>query len=65
MHVHVNGEGRKVKACFLAELLAELGFEGNWLATAVNNDVVTADERANRRIYENDRIEVLSPMQGG
>lgn len=65
MHVQVNGEDREIKARFLAELLAELGFEGDWLAIAVNNDVVTADERASRRICENDRIEVLSPMQGG
>ncbi|RCL03152.1 MAG: sulfur carrier protein [Candidatus Tokpelaia sp. JSC189] len=65
MHIHVNGKERETKACFLAGILVEFGFEGDWLATAVNNEVVAANERADYRIYESDWIEIVSPMQGG
>jgi len=65
MYLHVNGDGIEVKARFLAELLDELGYEGDWLATAVNNELVTAAQRPTHRICENDRVEILSPMQGG
>ncbi|RCL02938.1 MAG: sulfur carrier protein [Candidatus Tokpelaia sp. JSC161] len=65
MRVHVNGEEVDVRASFLSDLLNELGFQGDWFATAVNNEFVARDEHASKRIEENDRIEVLSPMQGG
>ncbi|MDD9333585.1 MAG: sulfur carrier protein ThiS, partial [Bartonella sp.] len=42
-----------------------LGYEGNWLATAVNSEVVSLDERSQFVLHEGDRIEILSPMQGG
>lgn len=65
MQVFVNGNKVETKAQFLSELLTEQGFEGDWLATAQNSELVSADERALCVITENDRIEVLSPMQGG
>ncbi|RUW18483.1 sulfur carrier protein ThiS, partial [Mesorhizobium sp. M1E.F.Ca.ET.041.01.1.1] len=40
-------------------------YEGGWLATALNGDVVPAAGRAEFRLSEGDRIEILSPMQGG
>ncbi|RCL01210.1 MAG: sulfur carrier protein [Candidatus Tokpelaia sp. JSC085] len=65
MHIRVNGEEFDVKAHFLDDLIEELGYAGDWLATAVNNELVANNERSNHRIYEHDRIEILSPMQGG
>lgn len=65
MQVFVNGNKVKTKARFLSELLTEQGFEGDWLATAQNCELVSADDRASCVITENDRIEILSPMQGG
>jgi sulfur carrier protein len=49
----------------LAALLSELEYEGGWLATALNGEFVHAEERAACWLAEGDRIEILSPMQGG
>lgn len=65
MNVIVNGEVREVDAATLADLLQALEYEGDWLATAVNGDLVHREDRADRTLGEGDRIEILSPMQGG
>lgn len=65
MNLIVNGESRDVAAETLAALMTELDFEGGWLATALNGDVVPATERDRCRLTEGDRIEILSPMKGG
>jgi len=65
MKLTVNGESHEVAAVTLAALLAELDFEGGWLATALNGEVVPTRERAGCRLTEGDRIEILSPMKGG
>ena len=65
MKLVVNGEGREVSARTLAELLAELDYQGSWLATALNGEVVPAGERDGCPLAEGDRIEILSPMKGG
>ncbi|RWA73529.1 sulfur carrier protein ThiS [Mesorhizobium sp.] len=65
MKLIVNGEALDSAAATLAALLAELDYEGDWLATAVNSDVVHKANRAEFRLNDGDRIEILSPMQGG
>lgn len=65
MRLIVNGEALDSAAPTLAALLAELDYEGDWLATAVNSDLVHKASRAEFRLSEGDRIEILSPMQGG
>ncbi|MFB2552008.1 sulfur carrier protein ThiS [Ensifer soli] len=65
MKLIVNGEEHDLAAATLADLLALLDYEGDWLATAVNGDLVHRNERADFPLAERDRIEVLSPMQGG
>jgi sulfur carrier protein len=65
MKLTVNGEAREVAAATLAELLAALDYEGDWLATAVNSDLVHRANRAEFHLSDGDRIEILSPMQGG
>lgn len=65
MKLIINGETREVSAATLAALLKELDYEGNWLATARNGEVVPARERYGCRLSEGDRIEILSPMKGG
>jgi sulfur carrier protein len=65
MKLIVNGEALEASAATLAELLDELDYEGAWLATAVNGEVVRAGERPVFSLGEEDRIEILSPMQGG
>jgi sulfur carrier protein len=65
MKLMVNGEAHEVAATTLAQLLAVLDYEGDWLATAVNSDLVHKANRAKFRLRDGDRIEILSPMQGG
>ena len=65
MKVIVNSEPREISGRTLAELLAELGFSGTVVATAVNGQFTPAGTRAARELAEGDRVEVLAPMQGG
>ncbi|MEJ6785186.1 sulfur carrier protein ThiS [Aminobacter sp. Piv2-1] len=65
MKLTVNGESHEVAAPTLGALLAELDYEGSWLATALNGEVVPARERDDCALAEGDRVEILSPMKGG
>lgn len=65
MKLTINGETHEVTAGTLAALLAELDYEGGWLATALNGEVVPAQERHRCALTDGDRIEILSPMKGG
>ncbi len=65
MKLVINGEVREVATDTLAALMAELDYEGNWLATARNGEVVPAAEREFCQLADGDRIEILSPMKGG
>jgi len=65
MKLIVNGEALEIPATTLAALLAALDYEGDWLATAVNSDLVHKAHRAEFQLSDGDRIEILSPMQGG
>lgn len=64
MNITFNGEARRTDAATLAELLAECGLDGR-IATARNGDFVPRAQRAATPIHDGDRIEVVSPMQGG
>jgi sulfur carrier protein len=61
----INGEEQEVAATTLADLLLALDYEGEWMATAVNGELVHREDRAQFRLDQRDRIEILSPMQGG
>ena len=65
MKLVINGETREVVADTLAALMAELDYEGAWLATARNGEVIPAMERPRCSLADGDRIEILSPMKGG
>lgn len=65
MKLIVNGEPKQSPAATLAELLTTLEYEGDWLATAVNGDLVHREDRNQHQLRSGDRIEILSPMQGG
>ena len=64
MKIIVNGEARDVQAETLADLLEECGFSGR-VATVVNEDFVSAGLRAKQSLTNGDRVEIVSPMQGG
>jgi sulfur carrier protein len=65
MKLVINGETRDVSSTTLDRLLSELDFEGDWLATAHNGELVRADARKQCRLCDGDRVEILTPRQGG
>jgi sulfur carrier protein len=65
MTLLLNGQPHEVTAATLAEALAELGYAGKVVATAVNGEFVASRLRETVRLTEGDRIEVVAPMQGG
>lgn len=65
MQIFVNGETIQTEVTSLNLLLEKLGYEENWLAIAVNAEVVPLQERSQFILHEGDKIEILSPMQGG
>ena len=65
MKIIVNGKARNVAAEGLRDLLRELDLSADHVATALNGRFVPKTERAAALLTEGDRVEVLSPMQGG
>ena len=65
MRITLNGEPRDVTAARLTDLLDELGFGDARVATAVNEQFVAVADRAGVIVAEDDRMEIVAPMQGG
>jgi sulfur carrier protein len=65
MQIRVNGEEREIAATTLADLLAELDYEGLTVATAVNQTFVRAVDRQETPLAAGDAVEILVPKQGG
>ncbi|WP_054007453.1 sulfur carrier protein ThiS [Cypionkella psychrotolerans] len=64
MQIDLNGRPQTITATTLAAALTELGLTGP-LATAVNGLFVAGSARAITTLNNGDRVEALSPMQGG
>lgn len=65
VRIFVNGAPFEAGARTLSQLLAESGFAGMKVATAVNGEFVSAAARADTAIAPGDRVEIVSPRQGG
>lgn len=65
MKLIINGEEQQIEAGTLSALLTALDYEGDWLATALNGDLVPRAERSRTTLNDGDRIEILAPKQGG
>lgn len=65
MRLIINGEAQIIEAATLSQLLTILDYQGEWLATAINGELIHREERDGHRLADNDRIEILTPMQGG
>ena len=65
MTLTLNGQPADHAAATLAELVAELGLGDAKVATALNGTFVPARARAATQLSEGDRVEVVSPRQGG
>ena len=65
MKITVNGTAQETAAETLDALLQELGYGEVKVATAVNEEFVPAPNRAAHRLSDGDRIEIVTPRQGG
>lgn len=65
MRITVNGEERRVCAVTLEALLEELEYTVTVVATAHNGVFVPRGERGNTQLADDDRIEIVSPIEGG
>ena len=65
LKVFVNGEATVTSAATLAELVAQFGFPETGVATALNGDFVPRDARDATRLVGDDKVEIVSPRQGG
>lgn len=65
MKIIVNGEARDTGAKTLQELCAALGLVDMKIATAVNGDFVPAAAREDHALEQNDKVEIVTPRQGG
>ena len=65
MELIVNGEAKRAKAQSVRALLAELEYEGGFFAVAVNHTVVPRRAWDEPVLRDGDKIEIVSPRQGG
>jgi sulfur carrier protein len=65
MKIVLNGEVFETQSSDLDALLNELDYEPALVATAVNEYFVRGKERAATPLREGDRVEILTPRQGG
>lgn len=66
IEIIVNGEKREINSGLnINQLILELKYEEKWFAIAVNNTFVAIDTYENTIVKNNDRIEILAPVQGG
>lgn len=54
-----------MSATTLQTLLAELGYEGETVGTALNQEFVRRQDRAETPLHEGDAVEIVTPRQGG
>lgn len=63
--IFVNGLSVKTSAARLDELVAERELAGRRVATALNGEFIPEARRASTELNAGDRIEIVSPRQGG
>ena len=61
----VNGQALISRAETLAELISELGYGDAKVATARNGEFVPQAARRDTRLAPDDKVEIVSPRQGG
>lgn len=66
MIITLNGQQHALdKSLNITELLSANGYEGKIVAVAVNGDFVPKSKYDTHNLQDNDRIEIVAPMQGG
>lgn len=66
MKILLNGEAHEVRAAgTLAELIVELGLNGQRIAVELNGDIAPRSQHATLTLNANDRIEIVRAIGGG
>ena len=65
MNIIVNGQNQNISRVNLSMVLEELGYKQMKLATALNGDFISVEQRDNTELKDGDKLEILSPQQGG
>ncbi len=65
MNIVVNGQKLNISKTNLSIILVELGYKQMKLATALNGDFISVEQRDNTELKDGDKLEILSPQQGG
>jgi len=65
MRIEVNGQHVETDAGVLSELVVRHSGTAVRVATAVNGRFVPAAARASTRLAPGDKVEIVSPRQGG
>jgi sulfur carrier protein len=65
VEVVLNGQRLTAEARSLADLVACQGLAGKKVATALNGHFVPERQRATTPLSSGDRVEIVSPRQGG
>ncbi|MBT6298546.1 MAG: sulfur carrier protein ThiS [Rhodobacteraceae bacterium] len=65
MKILVNAETKDVSAHVLSDILVELGYGDVKIATALNAAFVAKTARAQTQVVAGDRLEIVTPRQGG
>ena len=65
MNIIVNGQNQNISRVNLSMVLEELGYKRMNLATAVNGNFISVEQRVNTELKDGDKLEILSPQQGG
>ncbi|HAO32955.1 MAG TPA: sulfur carrier protein ThiS [Candidatus Competibacter sp.] len=66
MIIEVNGEKKELaNPRSLAEAIEILGYGGARIAVACNEEFVPRSQYAALQLQNGDRLEIVSPMQGG
>ena len=61
----INGERKELRASSPRALLAELEFEGEFFAIAINRRVVPKARWNEDVLRDGDHVEIVTPRQGG
>ncbi|APG46305.1 sulfur carrier protein ThiS [Phaeobacter porticola] len=65
MNITVNAKLHDLPADTLEGALRHLGYANSTVATAVNGQFVARTARSKTVLKDGDRLEILTPMQGG
>tara|TARA_B100000768_G_scaffold137607_1_gene128680 strand:- start:68 stop:265 length:198 start_codon:yes stop_codon:yes gene_type:complete len=65
VNIVVNGQKLNISKTNLSIILVELGYKQMKLATALNGDFISVEQRDNTELKDGDKLEILSPQQGG